>query len=112
MHAAPNAPSRVYLAGPDVFFPEALKSATERKDFLAGLNMEGIFPLDAQDDPSAVTAASIFKANVRSSIPAKPSSPTLLPFVVLRPMWERFGKSGMPVDKARPSQPILRIGFP
>jgi len=63
MHAAPNAPPRVYLAGPDVFFPEALKSATERKDFLAGLNMEGVFPLDAQDDPFAATAVSIFKAN-------------------------------------------------
>ena len=63
MHAAPNAPPRVYLAGPDVFFPEALKSATKRKDVLAGLSMEGVFPLDAQDDPSATTAASIFKAN-------------------------------------------------
>jgi nucleoside 2-deoxyribosyltransferase len=63
MHAAPNSPPRIYLAGPDVFFPEALQSAKARKNFLAGLEMEGVFPLDVQHDPSAATAASIFKAN-------------------------------------------------
>jgi nucleoside 2-deoxyribosyltransferase len=63
MQPAPTSTPRVYLAGPDVFFHEALETAQGRKEFLSGLRMEGVFPLDAQDDPSAATAASIFKAN-------------------------------------------------
>jgi nucleoside 2-deoxyribosyltransferase len=39
---------RVYLAGPDVFFPQAFKIATNRKEFLNGLGIEGVFPLDSQ----------------------------------------------------------------
>jgi nucleoside 2-deoxyribosyltransferase len=63
MHAASERPLRVYLAGPDVFFPDALETARRRKEFLANLKMEGAFPLDTQDDISAATAASIFNAN-------------------------------------------------
>lgn len=63
MHAASPLTPRVYLAGPDVFFPEALEAAQRRKDFLSGLKMEGVFPLDTQEDLSTATAASIFKTN-------------------------------------------------
>lgn len=63
MHPTPVSPPRVYLAGPDVFFPEAFEAAQRRKAFLSGLKMEGVFPLDAQENPSAATGASIFKAN-------------------------------------------------
>jgi nucleoside 2-deoxyribosyltransferase len=65
MHAASNSPTRVYLAGPDVFFPKGLDIAENRKHFLAALEMEGVFPLDAQDEDEPVSnkATSIFKAN-------------------------------------------------
>lgn len=38
---------RVYLAGPDVFFPKAKERAQELKGYLAKFNLEGVFPLDA-----------------------------------------------------------------
>jgi nucleoside 2-deoxyribosyltransferase len=65
MHAALNSVPRLYLAGPDVFFPEALNIARKRKDFLAGLGMEGVFPLDSQDEEETFSknAFTIFKAN-------------------------------------------------
>jgi nucleoside 2-deoxyribosyltransferase len=65
MHSAPNLLPRVYLAGPDVFFPEARNIARKRKDFLAGLGMEGVFPLDSQDEQESFSnnAFAIFKAN-------------------------------------------------
>jgi nucleoside 2-deoxyribosyltransferase len=65
MHSAPNLLPRVYLAGPDVFFPEARNIARKRKDFLAGLEMEGVFPLDSQDEEESFStnAFAIFKTN-------------------------------------------------
>ena len=63
VHPARKLAPRIYLAGPDVFFPEALETARMRKEFLSGLELEGIFPLDALDDPSTATARSIFRAN-------------------------------------------------
>ena len=56
---------RVYLAGPDVFFPDSLTLARKRKDFLAGLEMEGVFPLDTQQAGQNLPtdAHTIFKAN-------------------------------------------------
>jgi len=65
MGAALNSLPRVYLAGPDVFFIEPLGIARKRKELLAGLGMEGVFPLDSQDEGETLskTAASIFKTN-------------------------------------------------
>jgi len=65
MCAAHSSLPRVYLAGPDVFFPEALNIARKRKDFIAGLGMEGVFPLDPQDEAesNSKSATSIFKMN-------------------------------------------------
>ena len=60
-----STPFRIYLAGPEVFFPEPLKLAQERKQFLATLGLEGIFPLDnevAGDSPEEIARA-IFAAN-------------------------------------------------
>ena len=56
---------RVYLAGPDVFFVDALHLARKRQDFLAGLGMEGVFPLDTQQAGQNLPtdAHTIFKAN-------------------------------------------------
>ena len=65
MRAALNSLPRVYLAGPDVFFPEVRSIARKRKDFLAGHGMEGVFPLDCQDEEESFSksAFAIFKTN-------------------------------------------------
>jgi nucleoside 2-deoxyribosyltransferase len=44
---APNR-LRVYLAGPDVFFPNALRIGEEKKRICAEHGFDGIFPLDAK----------------------------------------------------------------
>ncbi len=38
---------RVYLAGPEVFLPDALAIAAEKKRICAAHGLEGVFPLDA-----------------------------------------------------------------
>lgn len=40
----------VYLAGPDVFFPDAMERAVRMKAALAARGMEGLFPLDSELD--------------------------------------------------------------
>ena len=37
---------KIYLAGPEVFFPDPLAEAERKKNYLAGLGHEGLFPLD------------------------------------------------------------------
>ena len=65
MATSRSSPPRVYLAGPDVFFPQALNLGRNRKAVLAGLGMEGVFPLDEQPAGEALlrNAHSIFEAN-------------------------------------------------
>ena len=65
MRAALKSLPRIYLAGPDVFFPEGPKIARERKTLLAALGMEGVFPLDSQDEEESFSknAFAIFKTN-------------------------------------------------
>jgi nucleoside 2-deoxyribosyltransferase len=41
---------RVYLAGPDVFFTNALEVGEEKKRICAQYGFEGVYPLDAQFD--------------------------------------------------------------
>jgi nucleoside 2-deoxyribosyltransferase len=41
----------VYLAGPDVFYPDALLRGTRMKEALAARGMAGLFPLDDAIDP-------------------------------------------------------------
>jgi nucleoside 2-deoxyribosyltransferase len=41
---------RVYLAGPDVFFPNALEVGEQKKRICAQHGFEGVYPLDAQFD--------------------------------------------------------------
>jgi nucleoside 2-deoxyribosyltransferase len=43
-------PLRVYLAGPDVFFPDALEVGARKKAICSEYGFEGIFPLDAELD--------------------------------------------------------------
>jgi nucleoside 2-deoxyribosyltransferase len=65
MRTAHVQPRRVYLAGPEVFLPEPSKIARERKILLAGLGMEGVFPLDSEDEGESLSksASAIFKSN-------------------------------------------------
>src|SRR5437763_51598 len=39
---------RIYLAGPDVFLPDATEAGERKKAICAELGLEGVFPLDAE----------------------------------------------------------------
>ena len=45
-----NAPLRVYLAGPDVFFPNAVDIGEAKKRICAQHGFQGVYPLDAPFD--------------------------------------------------------------
>jgi nucleoside 2-deoxyribosyltransferase len=51
LHAKPY----VYLAGPDVFYPDAHARGEKMKAALATRGMTGLFPLDGELDPAAFT---------------------------------------------------------
>lgn len=53
---------KIYLAGPDVFLPDPLDVGRRKKDLCRQFGMEGLFPIDTQDDISN-DAAAIFRAN-------------------------------------------------
>jgi nucleoside 2-deoxyribosyltransferase len=42
----PQARRRIYLAGPEVFFPDALAQGAEKKRLCAEAGFEGVYPLD------------------------------------------------------------------
>lgn len=45
---APPERPQVFLAGPDVFFPDAMQRAASMKAALAARGMDGLFPLDSE----------------------------------------------------------------
>ena len=45
---------RIYLAGPDVFLPDALSMGEAKKDMCKRYGFEGIFPFDADFDPAGL----------------------------------------------------------
>jgi nucleoside 2-deoxyribosyltransferase len=47
---------KVYLAGPDVFLPDAAAMAAEKKRLCARHGLEGVFPTDPRPDPAADAA--------------------------------------------------------
>ncbi|GEO82972.1 nucleoside 2-deoxyribosyltransferase [Pararhodospirillum oryzae] len=59
---------RVYLAGPDVFLPDAARRARTLKERCAAHGLEGVFPLDGAVDLEGLTAPdqaqAIYVANV------------------------------------------------
>jgi nucleoside 2-deoxyribosyltransferase len=61
---------RVYLAGPDVFLPDARRFATAKKERVAAAGHEPLFPLDAkldvdfENDPGPLVARAIFASNL------------------------------------------------
>ncbi len=54
---------RVYLAGPDVFYPDALQRGQRMKALCAQRGWDGLFPLDATLDPALAPSRAIFEAN-------------------------------------------------
>jgi len=56
---------KIYLAGPDVFLPDAVAIGKRKVEICARLGMRGLYPLDNAVDLSAGDAASlaIFKGN-------------------------------------------------
>lgn len=67
MHTPPISRPLVYLAGPDVFYPDPLAAAARKKKILRELGMEGMFPLDNEiapmDEAPECTALRIAQAN-------------------------------------------------
>ena len=59
---------RIYLAGPGVFYADPLAESRRLKDICAQFGLEGVFPMDAGLDISAMTkqeaAQAIYQANL------------------------------------------------
>ncbi len=59
---------KVYLAGPDVFFPNAVERGEDLKEACARFGLTGVFPLDANLDLSGLSkndsASKIYQANI------------------------------------------------
>ncbi|NGM18758.1 nucleoside 2-deoxyribosyltransferase [Roseomonas stagni] len=53
---------KVYLAGPDVFLPDAAAMAAEKKRLCARYGLEGVFPTDPRPDPAADAASDLWYA--------------------------------------------------
>ena len=53
---------KVYLAGPDVFLPDAAAMAAEKKRLCALHGLEGVFPTDPRPDPAADAAPDLWYA--------------------------------------------------
>lgn len=64
----PTGPKRIYLAGPEVFLPEARAIGEAKARLCAAAGFEGIFPLDTSLDlqglSKAEQAARIYRADV------------------------------------------------
>jgi len=59
---------RIYLAGPDVFFPEPKEIARGHREVLADFGLDGVFPLDNEVEPGGSPremAQKIFELNCR-----------------------------------------------
>jgi nucleoside 2-deoxyribosyltransferase len=55
-------PIMIYLAGPDVFLPDAIEVGRQKKAICQEFGFEGLFPAD-NDLGVEVDAATIFRAN-------------------------------------------------
>ena len=53
---------KIYLAGPDVFLPEAEAMAAAKKRLCAAHGFEGVFPTDPRPDPAADAAEDLWHA--------------------------------------------------
>lgn len=53
----PAARPRIYLAGPEVFLPDAMEVGRQKAAICASAGLEGVFPLDAQLDLAGLPTA-------------------------------------------------------
>jgi nucleoside 2-deoxyribosyltransferase len=76
--------ARVYLAGPDVFFPDAAAVLARKKEICTRYGLEGLSPLDneVQADPSdpGAAARTIYAGNARQMDTADAVIANLTPF--------------------------------
>lgn len=53
---------RVYLAGPEVFFPNAIAQGTEKKRLCAEAGFEGVYPLDNSVETAGLSPQAVARA--------------------------------------------------
>jgi nucleoside 2-deoxyribosyltransferase len=56
--------SKIYLAGPDVFLPNAIEVGRRKKEICREFGFEGLFPLD-NEFPGEPSGAKIYRANLK-----------------------------------------------
>lgn len=72
---------KVYLAGPDVFLPDAKAIGRSKREICAAHGLVGLFPLDNEIEPTGPDASmAIFKANTRMMREADAIVANLTPF--------------------------------
>jgi nucleoside 2-deoxyribosyltransferase len=73
---------KVYLAGPEVFLPDAADIGAAKKRICAAHGLEGLFPLDQEQPPlpPGELGAAIYRANVRLMLSADAVIANLTPF--------------------------------
>lgn len=72
---------RIYLAGPDVFLPDATAIGRRKREICAAHGLTGLFPLDNEIDPTGADASmAIFQANTRMMQTADAVIANLTPF--------------------------------
>ena len=73
---------KVYLAGPEVFLPNAAEIGAAKKHICAAHGLEGLFPLDQEQPPLPLIelGTAIYRANVRLMMSADAIIANLTPF--------------------------------
>jgi nucleoside 2-deoxyribosyltransferase len=74
---------RVYLAGPDVFLPEAVEIGQQKKQLCAKYGFEGLYPFDNEitgEDSDVATDMLIYRANIEMIAEADFGVLNLTPF--------------------------------
>src|SRR5438270_2534751 len=72
---------KIYLAGPDVFLPDAIEIGRRKVEICARHRLTGLYPLDSAVDPGVKGASlRIFRANETMMIEADAIIANLTPF--------------------------------
>lgn len=73
-------PRKVYLAGPEVFLPDAVEVGRRKVEICARYGLLGLFPLDLDGPAGPATSSAIFKACVAAMREAEATVANLTPF--------------------------------
>src|SRR5260370_41156129 len=72
---------KIYLAGPDVFLPDAVEIGRRKAELCTRRGLTGLYPLDSAIDPAAEDASRrIFRGNETMMIEADAIIANLTPF--------------------------------